>query len=118
MSERVSESIRRIVAARSRGYCEYCRCSEKFATERFTVEHIKPRKAGGETVLENLAWSCFGCNGYKHTKTEGIDPETGEKTASYLLNFANNSSRDNCKHKRVYSSGGKFSKLSITLDNL
>jgi len=83
MSERVSESIRRIVAARSRGYCEYCRCSEKFATESFTVEHIKPRKAGGETVLENLAWSCFGCNGHKHTKTEGIDPETGEKIALY-----------------------------------
>jgi 5-methylcytosine-specific restriction endonuclease McrA len=65
MSEKTPESIRRIVAARAVGYCEYCRCSNQFATESFTVEHIKPRQAGGETVLENLAWSCSGCNGHK-----------------------------------------------------
>ncbi len=83
MSERTPESMRRIVAARARGYCEYCRCSEQFATESFTVEHVKPRQVGGETVLENLAWSCFGCNGHKHTKTQATDPETGEKIALY-----------------------------------
>ncbi len=52
MSERVPESIRRVVAARGRGYCEYCRSPAKFATESFTVEHIKPRKAGGETIIK------------------------------------------------------------------
>ncbi|MCC5654699.1 HNH endonuclease [Nostoc sp. XA013] len=83
MSERVPESIRRIVAARARGYCEYCYCWEQFATQSFTIEHIKPRIAGGETILENLAWSCFGCNSYKHTKTQAIDSETGEKIALY-----------------------------------
>jgi HNH endonuclease len=80
---RIPESIRRIIAARAYGYCEYCRCSEQFATESFTVEHIKPRQVGGETVLENLAWSCFGCNGHKHVKTQGTDPETEEKIALY-----------------------------------
>lgn len=83
MPERTPESMRRIVAARARGYCEYCRCSEQFATQSFTVEHIKPRLVGGETVLENLAWSCFGCNGHKHTKIQATDPETGEKIALY-----------------------------------
>jgi HNH endonuclease len=83
MSEKIPASIRRIVAARARGYCEYCRCSDEFATESFTVEHIKPRQAGGETILENLAWSCFGCNGHKHTKTQATDPETGEKIELY-----------------------------------
>jgi hypothetical protein len=82
-SDRVSDALRRIVATRSRGYCEYCRCNENFATERFTVEHIKPRQAGGETTLENLAWSCFGCNGHKHAKTYGIDPETGMQIPLY-----------------------------------
>jgi HNH endonuclease len=82
-SDRVSESLKRVVATRSKGYCEYCRCPEDFATERFTVEHIKPRQAGGETVLDNLAWSCFGCNGHKHAKTHGLDPETGERTPFY-----------------------------------
>lgn len=83
MSERTPASMRRIVAARARGYCEYCYCSEQFATESFTVEHIKPRQAGGATVLENLAWSCFGCNAHKHAKTQAIDPETGKKVALY-----------------------------------
>jgi 5-methylcytosine-specific restriction endonuclease McrA len=83
MSEKTPQSIRRIVAARARGYCEYCRCSEDFATESFTVEHIKPRQAGGETVFENLAWSCFGCHGHKHTKTQTTDPETGESSPLY-----------------------------------
>jgi 5-methylcytosine-specific restriction endonuclease McrA len=75
-TDRVSAALRRIVATRANGYCEYCQCPENFATESFTVEHINPRQAGGATVLENLAWSCFGCNGHKHAKTQGIDPET------------------------------------------
>lgn len=83
MSQQVPESIRRIVAARALGCCEYCYCLEEFATQSFTIEHIKPRQAGGETTLENLAWSCFGCNSYKHTKTQAIDPETGEKVLLY-----------------------------------
>lgn len=53
--------------------CEYCRCPAQFATQSFTIEHIEPRDTGGETVLENLAWACFGCNGHKHTATHGID---------------------------------------------
>ncbi|HAZ45309.1 MAG TPA: HNH endonuclease [Cyanobacteria bacterium UBA11369] len=83
MSEKTPEAIRRIVAARAFGYCEYCRCSNQFAIESFTVEHIKPRRASGETVLENLAWSCSGCNGHKYAKTQASDPETGEKIALY-----------------------------------
>lgn len=83
MSTKIPASIRRIVAARARGYCEYCRCSDQFATEGFTIEHIKPRQMGGETILENLAWSCFGCNGHKHTKIQAIDPETGEQIELY-----------------------------------
>ncbi|MEK7787389.1 MAG: HNH endonuclease [Chloroflexota bacterium] len=41
----------------------------QFATQSFTVEHIKPRAAGGETTLDNLAWACFGCNGHKQART-------------------------------------------------
>ncbi len=59
-SERVTDAMRQIVSARAQNYCEYCRSSGEFATESFTVEHIKPRQAGGETTIKNLAWSCFG----------------------------------------------------------
>jgi hypothetical protein len=45
MSEKTPASIRRIVAARARGYCEYCLCSEDFATARspqiqITIEEL------------------------------------------------------------------------------
>ncbi|BAZ17870.1 hypothetical protein NIES4071_97510 [Calothrix sp. NIES-4071] len=80
---KISVLMRRIVAVRAGGYCEYCCCSEQYATESFTVEHIKPKQAGGETVLENLAWSCCGCNAHKHSKIKGLDLETREKIALY-----------------------------------
>ena len=72
-------AIRRIVAARAKGYCEYCRCPERFATESFALEHIQPRSKGGETGLDNLAWSCIGCNSHKHAKTSAKDPVTGKR---------------------------------------
>lgn len=81
--DKISASTRRVVAARSAGYCEYCRCPEQLATESFTVEHITPRALGGDNTLENLAWSCFGCNSFKHTKTRGTDPDTGEQVALF-----------------------------------
>jgi 5-methylcytosine-specific restriction endonuclease McrA len=77
--QRVTAAQRRAVRARAHDRCEYCRSPAQFATQSFTVEHIEPRDAGGETVLENLAWACFGCNGHKHTSTHGADPETSER---------------------------------------
>lgn len=75
-SQRVSAELRRLVAARAQGYCEYCWSSEDFATEGFTIEHIKPQFAGGASTLDNLAWSCMGCNSYKQARTQSLDPET------------------------------------------
>jgi hypothetical protein len=78
MSEtRVPAEMRREVEKRARGYCEYCRCPAAFTTGPFEVEHIHPESRGGPTELDNLAFSCSGCNGHKLAKTEGRDPETG-----------------------------------------
>lgn len=82
--DRVSAALRRVVEARAKGYCEYCRCSNRFATASFAVEHIYPRAKGGETTLENLAWSCLGCNSHKQAKTHGFDDVT--KQAFSLFN--------------------------------
>jgi hypothetical protein len=49
----------------------------------FVIEHILPLARGGQTVLENLALSCQGCNGYKYAKTSGTDPKTGKRTRLY-----------------------------------
>jgi len=82
-AKRVTAALRRVVRERAHDRCEYCRSPAEFATQSFTVEHITPRDAGGETVLDNLAWSCFGCNAHKHTATHAVDPETSEHVALF-----------------------------------
>jgi hypothetical protein len=48
--------------------------------EDFHVEHIIPRKHGGQDGLENLAWACIFCNLYKGPNLASFDPDTGELT--------------------------------------
>lgn len=73
---RKSRKLRRIVAERARGCCEYCLSQEFFSTQAFSLDHIVPLEKGGETASDNLALSCQGCNNHKYTKTEGHDPVT------------------------------------------
>ena len=82
-TEHIPAAIRRVVAARARERCEYCRTLEQFATQSFSLDHILPRVAGGATILENLAWACLGCNAYKHTQTHADDSETNERMALF-----------------------------------
>jgi hypothetical protein len=42
-------------------------------TESFVVEHIIPSARGGQTVPDNLALSCSGCNGHKYDRGESYD---------------------------------------------
>jgi len=81
--ERVTAKQKKIVGARARDCCEYCLSQASFATSSFSVEHIIPRDQGGKTVLDNLALSCQGCNNHKYTKTESIDPVSGELVSLY-----------------------------------
>ena len=39
----------------------------------FSIEHILPLSKLGSNDLENLAWSCIGCNIFKSNKTEFLD---------------------------------------------
>jgi len=43
---------------------------------RFHLEHIRPRRHGGPTVLQNLAWACPRCNERKGANLSGFDPDT------------------------------------------
>lgn len=78
MSDRVTAQQHRTVIARAKQCCEYCYSQAAFSTESFSVEHIIPRNKGGQSILENLALSCQGCNNFKHIKTEGFDPISEE----------------------------------------
>ena len=84
MSEkRVTAKQRKIIAERAGDCCEYCLSQARFATQAFSVEHIKPRSRGGKTWLDNLVLACAGCNGHKYTKIEALDPISREIVPLY-----------------------------------
>ena len=69
----ISTKIKAIVKNRAYGYCEYCQCPSDISTDTFSLEHIIPRSKNGTDNLDNLAFSCSGCNLAKYTKTEFLD---------------------------------------------
>jgi len=75
-SDYLSAATREQVAQRANHRCEYCLCPDEFSPDSFTIDHIYPRALGGGNNIGNLAWACFGCNGRKHSKTSGEDPQT------------------------------------------
>jgi hypothetical protein len=80
---RVTAQQKKAVAERANGCCEYCRSQARFAIQPFSIEHIIARSQGGETVMDNLALSCQGCNNHKYNKTEGRDPVSGDLVPLY-----------------------------------
>lgn len=66
------------VERRAGGRCEYCRMHQALQGATFHLEHIVPETRGGATDLENLAWTCPGCNLQKSDRVELTDPITGE----------------------------------------
>jgi hypothetical protein len=69
----ISAKVKRIVVSRSYGYCEYCQSPSEISTDFFSIEHIIPRSKNGTDNLDNLAFSCSGCNLGKYNKTEALD---------------------------------------------
>jgi 5-methylcytosine-specific restriction endonuclease McrA len=70
---RLTPSQRVKVVERARNCCEYCRAQERYSPDPFSVEHILPLSKGGTNDLENLAFSCQGCNNRKYVSVEAID---------------------------------------------
>jgi len=77
IEHRLTIELKRVIIDRANGCCEYCKSQAKFATQAFSVEHIIPRSRGGQTVIDNLALACQGCNNHKYMKIEWNDPITG-----------------------------------------
>src|SRR5262245_21901658 len=45
--------------------CGYCGVEESAAGGEFTVDHYRPRSAGGTDDFQNLVYCCHRCNQYK-----------------------------------------------------
>jgi hypothetical protein len=75
----IDAGVRALVHRRAGHSCEYCLLKqEQLPFSTFQVEHIVPRKHGGDDDPVNLALTCDRCNSHKGTNLTGIDPETGE----------------------------------------
>jgi hypothetical protein len=78
MSKRVSQAKKEQIANRAGYCCEYCRSNTDFSPDPFSVEHIIPLSKEGSSAMNNLAYSCQGCNNRKYTHIEAINPVTTE----------------------------------------
>jgi HNH endonuclease len=83
MSAYIPVELQRQIHSRFADCCAYCLTAEALTATSFEFEHILPRSAGGETVLENLCLSCPNCNRYKSDRLEIIDPITEQKVALF-----------------------------------
>jgi 5-methylcytosine-specific restriction endonuclease McrA len=77
MSERVGAALRRAVIQRADSCCEYCGMPDDVLRLPHEPDHIIPTQHGGQTVLENLAYTCFRCNRFKGPNLASIDPQSG-----------------------------------------
>ena len=77
MSRRTPKALKQLIRDRAFQHCEYCGVHEDDAVLAHRPDHIVAWKHGGETIPENMAWSCFWCNAHKGTDLASIDPENG-----------------------------------------
>src|SRR5688572_463449 len=71
--------MQRRVRERAGQRCEYCRISQAGQEATFHVDHVRPRRDGGPTLLDNLALSCVSCSLRKGARTRALDSVTGEE---------------------------------------
>jgi len=70
----IGANLRRRVRERAGDACEYCGLhQEQSPLASLQMEHVRPRKHGGNDDFENLALACLGCNLAKGSNLTGID---------------------------------------------
>jgi 5-methylcytosine-specific restriction endonuclease McrA len=79
----MNKKTRQALKERARFLCEYCLSQEYFSPDPFEGDHIIATSQGGEDDLENLAWTCSGCNGHKGGAISAIDPATTQRVPLY-----------------------------------
>jgi hypothetical protein len=79
----ISKYLKEATINRARQYCEYCLLPADFSPAPFCIDHIISEALGGLTELENLAYACGGCNGYKHDKISVLDSKSQKEITLY-----------------------------------
>lgn len=68
----ITPKLRFAVLLRDKFSCTYCGLSHADGA-KLQVDHVKPRSAGGKTVLSNLRAACSACNQGKSTMLVELD---------------------------------------------
>jgi 5-methylcytosine-specific restriction endonuclease McrA len=58
---------RKNVWIRDEGKCQYCNLHVSLST--FTIDHVIPKKLGGQTMWDNVVACCYSCNQKKSDKS-------------------------------------------------
>lgn len=74
----MNEKLRGQVRLRANDRCEYCHMPQSCTVLPHEADHIRSKKHGGRTTLENLCWSCAWCNSFKGTDVAAHPPGLNE----------------------------------------
>lgn len=72
----IPEALRAESQQRAHRRCEYCLLHEDDSWEPHQPDHVIARKHRGQTISENLAWTCAVCNRHKGSDLASIDEQT------------------------------------------
>lgn len=103
----MDDSLREEVRRRAGECCEYCAIAERYFTQRFQIEHIRPRSHRGESTLDNLALACERCNLHKGpsvSRTRVVSVDRRKHSVDLLVE-----SRTQLKRDRRRSPGWVYS---------
>lgn len=78
MSIYLSEPLRRQLEEADDHRCAYCQTLQANSGQRMVPDHIMPESKGGERTFGNLCFACRRCNEYKSSRTDAVDPLTGQ----------------------------------------
>ena len=76
MSPHIPLRLIQEVRDRAREVCEYCLLPQSSQEATFHIDHIVPRREGGDTDAANLALACVTCSLRKGARMFAIDPQT------------------------------------------
>ncbi|HEV2294992.1 MAG TPA: HNH endonuclease signature motif containing protein [Tepidisphaeraceae bacterium] len=80
MTSYIPASLRKLVADRAGGLCEYSLLHEDDTFFGCQIEHVIAQKHGGATTAENLAFACVFCNQHKGSDIASIAAATKQLT--------------------------------------
>ena len=78
MPDSVGKTLRREIAERAGGKCEYCLTPEWILLAGCEIDHVISRKHGGITDPFNLAFACARCNRAKGSDFGSVLPAGGQ----------------------------------------